>query len=260
MKFNAMKYRIPFLKRLIPSVKKRLFALRSHGSFLIGRSQGAYFLLNPQNFVDRQIYFYDDFEEHQVAALLNKMQKGADLFLDIGANIGFYSIIVAKHSATKRIVAFEADPRNILQLGANLLLNNLDARIEIVPKAVSSRVGKTKFRLGPANSTGQSMVDETADEFVSVDTITIDEFMDVRGKKIFAKIDIEGHELEAINGMSRLIANNDVFLQIECYRENIPELKRMLAALNMKYCCQIDHDFYFEKSSSTDLQEGKRFD
>ncbi len=57
MKFNAMRYRVPLLKRIIPSIKKRLARIRSHNGYFVGSSQGIPFLLNTENFVDRQIAF-----------------------------------------------------------------------------------------------------------------------------------------------------------------------------------------------------------
>ena len=92
-----MKHRVPVLKRLYPSFKKRLAQHFWRGGYSVVSSGGAQFLVNYRNFVDRQIAFYDDYEGEQIAYLMNAMnERGCDLFLDIGANIGFYSILIGR--------------------------------------------------------------------------------------------------------------------------------------------------------------------
>lgn len=89
IKFDPMKYRIPLLKRLIPSIKKRIAKLTWWDGWAIRRSNGAVFLLNYRNVVDRQIAFYGDFEADQRGYLFSHIcDGGSDPFLDVGANIG----------------------------------------------------------------------------------------------------------------------------------------------------------------------------
>ncbi len=133
-----MRHRIPLLKRAVPSIKKRIAKATWRGGYAIKESSGALFLLNYRNFVDRQIAFYDDFEVEQRRYLFSGLaEHGCDLFLDVGANIGFYSILVANNGLADRVVAFEPDARNRLQMGANLLMNGLVSKVDVVPKAVT---------------------------------------------------------------------------------------------------------------------------
>ena len=60
-----MRHRIPLLKRAIPSIKKRIAKATWQSGYAIRESNGALFLLNYRNFVDKQIAFYDDFEAEQ---------------------------------------------------------------------------------------------------------------------------------------------------------------------------------------------------
>lgn len=113
--------------------------------------------------MDRQIAFYDDFEVEQRRYLFASLaEHGCDLFLDVGANIGFYSILVARSGLADRVVAFEPDARNRLQMGANLLMNGLVSTVDIVPKAVTGESGIVDFLPSPDTSTGQSRVGEGA--------------------------------------------------------------------------------------------------
>ncbi len=180
--------------------------------------------------------------------LFSKANLGADLFLDVGANIGYYSILAAKTGAARDVIAFEPDRRNLLQLGANVLMNGLADVVRITAAAVSSQAGKVRFVPGPDRSTGQSKVDDGAADYVEVDAIRIDDLIDLEGGTVIVKMDIEGHELEAVAGMTRLISKNDAVLQIECYEGNIPLLKDALAALGAGFVGSIEHDFFFATS------------
>lgn len=245
IKFDPMKYRIPLSKRLIPSIKKRIAKLTWRDGWAIRRSNGAVFLLNYRNWVDRQIAFYGDFEEDRRRYLFSHIgDSGCDLFLDVGANLGLYSVLAAKGGLADRIVAFEPDVRNRVQMEANLLMNGLLSRVEIVAKAVSKETGSTGFLISPDTVTGQSKVGAGAGA-IQVETVRLDDFLDVAGLRVFIKMDIEGRELEAIRGMERLLATNKVFLQVECFAANTPALDEAMATLGMKRRHQIDHDHFF---------------
>ncbi len=245
IKFDPMKYRIPLLKRLIPSVKKRIARLTWWDGWAIRRSNGAVFLLNYRNLVDRQIAFYGDFEADRRRYLFSRIgESGCDLFLDVGANIGLYSILAAKGGLADRIVAFEPDMRNRVQMEANLLMNGLLSKVEIVAKAVSKETGSIEFLPSPDTTTGQSKVGAGVGA-IQVGTLRLDDFLDAAGLRVFIKMDIEGHELEAIKGMERLFTTNEVFMQVECFAENTPSLDQAMATLGMKRRHQMGHDHYF---------------
>ncbi len=168
IKFDPMKHRIPLLKRLIPSVKKRIARLTWWDGWAIRRLNGAVFLLNYRNVVDRQIAFYGDFEADQRRYLFSHIgDSGCDLFLDVGANMGLYSILAARGSLAGRIVAFEPDERARVQMAANLLMNGLLSKVEIVAKAVSKETGSIEFLLSPNTVTGQSKVGAAPARFKS---------------------------------------------------------------------------------------------
>ena len=240
-----MRYRIPLLKRAVPSMKKRLAWLTSKRGFTLKQAHGALFLLHYGNYVDRQIAFYDDYEYRQIDTLLNAMRvRGCDLFVDIGANIGVYTILVAKSGAAARVVAFEPDERNRMQLGANLLLNRLTNKVTIFDDAVTSCSGQIAFCPSPDSSTGQSIIAAGAGS-ITVNAVALDDIFAEEGKRVFIKLDIEGHELEAIRGMSELLRRNQVYLQIESFTANAQRLVDMLSALNFKQVTKIENDSFF---------------
>jgi FkbM family methyltransferase len=233
-----------FLKRAYPAVLKRWNDMTAVRGFAVKPWGGGALLLQHRNFLDRQIAYYGDFEEAQQRVFFGAMeQHGCDVFLDIGANIGIYSIAAAKSGLAKRVVAFEPDERNALQLGANLLINDLAGRVEIVRAAVSEQAGELSFVPASSTSTGQSRVG-TADGAVRVQALRMDDFLPLTGAKLFAKMDIEGHEGPALRGMSRLLRENKVFLQVEAFGEGTA-MRDFLQAHGLREQTHIDHDYYF---------------
>jgi FkbM family methyltransferase len=243
--FTETILKLPILKRLYPSLRKRWAEIFWKDGFAVVRSNGALFLVNHRNFVDRQIAFYGDYEAEQTAYLTTAMgEHGCDLFLDIGANIGLYSIRAAMASHAKQTVAFEPDPRKRNQFAANILMNGLTDQIEVDPHAVSNRSGPVGFTFFPETSTGQSRVDESGGT-ASVEAVRIDDVIDLKDGTIFAKIDIEGHEAAAVEGMAETIKANRVFLQIESFPEQLENLTNLLTRHGFTHRHGIGDDHFF---------------
>ncbi len=245
MSFNPARYNIPFLKRLVPSFGKLVARMTWPNGFALKPSRGSLFLLHYRNFVDRQIAFYDDFERGQLDFFLDEMAKlPGGIFLDVGANIGYYSILVAAKGLARRVVAFEPDIRNRYQMEANLLLNGLVGKVELVDRAVSEKTGVISFLHYDESVTGQSRVG-VGENAVELPCVALDDFLSLRGENLFLKIDIEGHEAAAIAGMKQLLAGNKVFLQVECFDENFEAFIREMAAMGLHLVHAIGNDRYF---------------
>lgn len=242
--FDPMRSNIPVLKRLVPSLRKRWARMTWAGGFSVVRRQGVYFLLDHRNFVDRQVAFVA-FEAAQIDYLLSRMAAArADVFLDVGANFGLYSVLAAQRRAASRVIAIEPDRRSLAQLGANLLLNGLIDRVEVVAKAASDRGGVRNFIPAAATSTGQSRLGEGPGA-IDVEAIRLDDLVSSSGRTVFAKIDVEGHEREIIAGMATLLASNRVFLQIESFAPNAEALAQDMATRGFAQLHRIDSDHYF---------------
>lgn len=237
--------RLPVLRRLIPSAQKRIAALTWAGDFRVVRSNGATFLVNYKNFVDRQIAFLGDYETAQHTYFLDQMTlRGCDMFIDVGANIGLYTVLVARRSPTARIVAFEPDPRNYDQLRANLLLNGLTDRVETHKLAVSDR-STVAFKLASARSTGESKVDEADPAATSMQAARLDDLLPLADRSLFLKIDIEGHEIHALQGMAELLRRNRCFLQVESFEDRRPQVELFMKETGYALTKTISNDLFF---------------
>ena len=127
-----------------------------------------------------------------------------DLFVDVGANIGAFSVLAAGISGCKA-VALEPVPETYLMLRANITLNSLDSNVEAINVAVSDRAGSLRMT-DSQDSTNHVLPQGSADGIV-VPSITLDEVV-IHDGPVFVKIDIEGHEKEALAGGQRLLASS----------------------------------------------------
>ncbi|MEY2566610.1 MAG: hypothetical protein QOE35_1139 [Actinomycetota bacterium] len=127
-------------------------------------------------------------------------------FIDVGANIGLYTLWLAEVGA--RVTAVEPDPGAVARLRENIEMNGYD--VEVAPVALAARPGEVGF------TTGFDVTNRLAtDGAVKVWATTLDELIgddDVAG----VKIDVEGAELEVLQGAERALAEQRIgALQLE---------------------------------------------
>lgn len=134
--------------------------------------------------------------------LIQKLDKNKS-FLDIGANIGYYSLLASPY--VKDVFAFEPDPRNLKSLEAN---SDKASNIKIINKAVYSRSGEVKFNMTSSSATGHILTQETnLSEVITVKTITLDDFLKTESQlQVTAiKIDVEGFDFDVLKGAQNMI-------------------------------------------------------
>lgn len=233
------------LGRWRKSILKRWAALVWNHDFQVIERDGLLWLANRKNFVDRNYGIFGDFEGDQRAHFFQSDEEPFDALLDVGANFGLYSILGAAKGVARETHAFEPDPRNRAQMQANLLLNGLLDVVQVHPQAVSAEDGTVMLSLHPATSTGTSRIVPEAADGISVSTVALDGQFPWSGKKLAIKIDIEGHELEALKGMRRLLRENDCWLQIESFDHNRPAVHEEMHRLGYGLAYKIDNDLYY---------------
>lgn len=168
-----------------------------------------YKLYLPPNGIDYLIQPYEEFETE----LIRKNLKSGDTFLDIGAGIGYYTISASKIVGGEgRVISFEPDPNYFKLLQKNAKENGCN-NITLFQKAVSNRNGETKLYL--YDKVGRNRIEEVnyflADlevlDCLKIESVRLDDFLG-DGKINFIKMDIEGSEYLALEGMKSLIKKN----------------------------------------------------
>jgi FkbM family methyltransferase len=122
---------------------------------------------------------------------------------DVGANVGFYTLLASACVGPKgRVIAFEPLPENIALLKQHVRLNHC-SNIEIHPCAISDQSGKLRFQCGKSCETGR--ISDQGD--IEVAAVSLDEFIYTSGNPVpsVVKIDVEGAEVHALRGACRLI-------------------------------------------------------
>lgn len=139
------------------------------------------------------------------------------IFFDIGANFGYYSVLVSKISPLSEIYAFEPNPY-ALEI---LTLNKRD-NIKIIPKAIGGYSGKINFEKGHyMNSLATNVSLEqfpNKEEIIEVDIISLDEFSQkINTIPHFIKIDVERIELDVLKGATKILKQNEPIISLEFY-------------------------------------------
>lgn len=146
------------------------------------------------------------FEPEEVALISDHLGR-ADVFVDIGANIGFYSCLA--RSLGKHAVIIEPQEQNLRFVYANLAANHWDD-VEVFPLGLSARAGVET--LYGVSSTGASLVAGWAAQprgfHKSIPVSTLDILLGSRfaGRTMFIKLDVEGFEYQVLRGCSGILA------------------------------------------------------
>jgi len=157
--------------------------------------------------------------EPQVAGLLNEVLKPGDVFYDIGANAGYYTLLGARVAPSGRVYAFDPHPLNAATAAEQLALNSLSDLGEVVQVAIAAEEGTLEFCQSSTNANSH-LVDFAAPHLsnegptISVRAVSLDEFVKRNEWPSVIKMDIEGGEVEALSGAATVLtaANRPVLL------------------------------------------------
>lgn len=157
------------------------------------------------------------YEPFETELLKNQIGSG-NTVLDIGANIGYYTLIFAKSVGSEgRVFAFEPDPTNFNLLKQNIALNGYQ-NVTLEQKAVYSANRTMELFLNEDNQSDHRIYQTKIHQpCVVVDAVSLDNYFR-NGQTVIdlIKMDIQGAEMAALQGMARLLKNNrDIRLVME---------------------------------------------
>ena len=132
-----------YLMKLFYSVVKR-FNRVFRPEYSVVERQGVRLLLNKNNWIDNRLLSFRRYEAENLAFILRHLQTGVyNRFIDIGANIGFFTAQALKNSPVERVMSFEPMSNNFYHLGANVLMNRGCKQVNIYPYALDRQRGKS---------------------------------------------------------------------------------------------------------------------
>ena len=164
--------------------------------------------------------------EHEKAKRLVQIARDGKTLVDVGANLGFFSLLWASVDQKNKVVAFEASPRNIHFLRKNIATNSLGNQISLFPKAVGLERGVLEFDIGNEEQTGWGgFTNSRNDRTISVEVVSLDEMLQTYPIVHLLKIDIEGADFWALKGCEKLLQEKRI-LEI-WFEENKPRAKAL---------------------------------
>jgi FkbM family methyltransferase len=182
-------------------------------------------LINPQDNCGGSLYYSGCYEPEETLCFTELLQEvRPDVFVDIGANFGYYTLIAAGQGVP-RVVAVEASPAIAGVLQRSVALNGLSSRIRVIPAALSDRDGTLTFWLNHQEhnfGTGSLIPRPDLGESESVDVpcyagdTLLAEIAPGPGSVVM-KLDVEGGELLVLQGMMNFLARVRPTLAIEVH-------------------------------------------
>ena len=192
------------------------------------------------------------YEREQIVFFFNEARaRGARVFLDVGANFGYYSLLAARLGIFDEIHAFEPHPETYKRLLWHIKANNFDGAITPHNIAASDGIRQMRMRQVKGGNSGKLQVLAGADSpdnapsgTVVINAAPLDTVLAFRGKNVCVKMDVEGHEMSALDGARELLAHNDSFLQIEIFPMHAERIPAIIAR-GFSLITYRNRDFYF---------------
>lgn len=188
----------------------------------------------------------EKYEPYLTKLMLSKISKG-DVVMDIGANIGYYTILFSNKVGKKgKVISIEPDETNHKILQKNIKKNNLK-NVVVVKKALGSEnkkiyLYKSEENYGDHRAWGdKSNSTDTKREKISVECQKLDDLIkDLKEEKInFIKMDVQGFEGKVIEGGQKVIKENKPIIFFEYWpwaiKKSASDLQKMLMFLEKVY-------------------------
>lgn len=223
------------MQALLESIQRELTALRSEiwhakavslgGEILAGaRHLGLLYLVKGNDTLLGPKFIMDGECEPDTTAFLMRNVKPTDVCLDVGANFGYFTCLMAKLAWQGRTIAFEPDPDMCALVRRNLLINWCEKSAEAFNYAVGSAEGTMTLyrRVGRSGNTSiiqmtpeeLQVFDEPPAEEFTVDCVSLDRYAELP-KVDVVKIDVEGAESLVLAGMGELIRRHQPLIVME---------------------------------------------
>jgi len=176
--------------------------------FLVSHQFGALLIVEKGHHATRSHYFFgvQDFEDELFA--IHFLREG-ELFIDIGANLGIFSIMVGSTTGA-RVIAVEPSPSSTRVFKRHIALNDLGDRITLIEAAAGDRndAAFIKNSVDMDNFVVVSDVDLSSG-MAKIPMICIDDVIDANAPCVM-KMDVEGFEMQALKGATKLLNNQNL--------------------------------------------------
>ena len=272
--FVTLRRRASFIRRFIPLSIRHKFgsvgrlipqheSYPPNDSYLVTRDD-THFRINRSDYVQWRIFYG---VRDNSLMLAKKLVVPHSIVLDIGANVGSFSLRLASHILKQNISnacvhTFEPNPAIVRNLRENLALNpGIANTVKIHPVGLGSEKGKLPFRYDNSNSGAGRIVSGEQGETSFIEIDRVDDFVNtIKPSKIsFIKMIVEGFEPHVFKGAAKTIQKfkPPVFFEVtpHWYAENGSSLSEILIQLN-----ELGYSYYGELHNEMIPYDPARFD
>lgn len=202
-----------------------------------GKLHGYTMTLRLCDWSERHTYFLGRYYELGTQCAIQRMVRPGDCFLDIGANIGMITLL-ASHlvGESGSVHAVEPNPANVERIQAAIDANGI-RNVTIHPVGLSDTPGRLQLHLLPGIHTGTGTFTHVPESEAKVRTIDVDVKrgddlpLSPGGAPLFIKMDVEGFECHAIDGLANTFAAHKPALITECVKWHLERAGHSLDTL-----------------------------
>ncbi|HVJ42416.1 MAG TPA: FkbM family methyltransferase [Dongiaceae bacterium] len=189
-----------------------------------------------------------DYEAGTVVAFRRAVEAlKIDHLLDVGANIGLYAIYLSDIESIQSIHVFEPSPHAFEVLNGNVAIQQNPSKFVTYDVAASDKQEEKRFHVVSSLAGNNRITSDVEDDkTIPVKSAPIDSLLTFANQRIAIKIDVEGHELQVLYGMKKLLSGNDCFLQVECLNESLATaVRKLLTLLGYKLLFVLRDDYIY---------------
>ena len=150
--------------------------------------------------------FYCGLHEFEDMSFVLHSLRDSDIFVDIGANVGSYTLLAASEIGSKTI-SIEPVPKTFEILEANISINKIQSKVDAFNVGLGSEKGQLKFT--KSLDTMNHVVVGESKNTIDVSIVTFDNLIKIQ-QPTFIKIDVEGFETEVLKGMANALKDTNL--------------------------------------------------
>ena len=216
MNENELRDQLSLIQRKLDRVLNELEFVKHRTATYLGDNVGLTYLVDetpvyvntddfgcPANFINGGRY------EEEYIAILMSFRRPHSVFLDIGANLGVFSLRIAPALRTGRIFAFEPNSRIRDLFARSSFLGGFNPTIQILPFGASDSDREVSFHVPRDHAGGGAIGGSGGDgKQFNIQVRRLDDWLPANVAVDMVKIDVEGHELSVLRGMTRILARS----------------------------------------------------
>jgi FkbM family methyltransferase len=212
------------------------------GTFRLVRQRGVSLKVDIGDYIGHCLYYAFDGTESKSYEKLFSLCKPGAYVVDIGANIGYTSLVMSSLVGNGKVAAFEPDPVNFQQAGENISRNE-GARVDLYNVALGNRKGVAFLEERLPTCRGANRIAVTTNSGIPVSVERMDDFFPSLNfpRVDLMKIDVEGYELYILMGGKSILKEFEPVLFIEVDNNNLKDQGHSAAEL-VDFLCTLGYN------------------